>query len=95
MNTKTNRRWREFKLREDVPKKLLKSEFDWTDKAHALHGDYADGFIEYKGCWYHLAMFERTHVEGWDGQHCDSFFSGVLIRLSSDGEQYQIASFYA
>jgi hypothetical protein len=90
---RTNRAWHEFKLREDVPKRVLKRQFDWTNKAHALHCDYSDGFISYKGCWYHLSQFERTTVDGWTGQHCDSFYSGVLIRLSSDGERYQIATF--
>jgi hypothetical protein len=96
MKIKTNRRWREFKLREDVPSKILKSQFDWTDKDHALYCDYSDGFIEYHGCWYHLSQFVRSGApEGWQGAHGDSFFSGVVIRLSSDGERYQIGTYYS
>jgi len=98
MKIRTNRQWREFKLREDVPKKILASEFDWTNKDHALHCDYSDGFIHYKGCWYHLSQFERLGggpltSAGWTGGHADSFFSGVVIKLSSDGEQYQIGTY--
>lgn len=92
---KTNRRWREFKRRDEVPPKILKSEFDWTNEGHAKHGDYDDGFIHYHGVWYHLSQFMKGGVAGWDGAHSDSFFSGIMIRLSSDGEQYQIGTYFA
>jgi len=92
----TNKRWREFLPREAVPKTVLKSQFDWTDEDHAKHGDYSDGFIHYKGCWYHLGDFMRDGApDGWGGVHGDSYFSGVLIKLSSDGEHYQIGSYYS
>ena len=91
----TNNRWRDFVYRHDVPVKILASQFDWTNEAHEEHGDYSDGFIEYRGIWYHLGDFMRGGVESWTGSHGDSFFSGVLIRLSEDGEQYQIATYYA
>lgn len=61
---------------------------DWCDD------NYIDGFIYYKRTWYHVSEFVRTpdHDE-WHGYKGDSFFSGVLIRLSNDGEQYRIATF--
>lgn len=91
---RTNKAWREFKSRDDVPKKILKSEFDWTDEDYEKNGDYSDGFIHYLGCWYHLSQFMKMDATpGWHGGHADSFFSGVLIKLSSDGEVYQIATY--
>jgi hypothetical protein len=91
----TNRAWREFRPREDVPPAILASEFDWTNEAHAAHGDYSDGFILYRGTWYHVGMFMRGGPEGWDASHGDSFFSGIVIRVSRDGERYQIGTYYA
>lgn len=87
LKIRTNRHWREFKGWHDVPVKVL-CDFDWLGE-----DDRHDGFIHYKGYWYHVSQFERRSVDGWHGVHCDSFFSGVLIRLSDDGEQYQIATF--
>ena len=96
MKIKTNKKWREFKRRDEVPPKILADQFDWTDEDHAAHGDYSDGFIHYRGWWYHLEDFMRSGApEGWDGVRGDSFFSGVLIKLSSDGEQYQVGTYFS
>ena len=84
MNITTNNQWRDFSYRQDVPESVLKSEFDWTDSG--------DGFFRYRGYWYHLSMFMKTAIEGWHGIHNDSAFSGVLIQVSDDGEQYKIAT---
>lgn len=91
----TNRQWRPFLYREDVPAKILASQFDWTNEAHEKDGDYSDGFIHYRECWYHVGRFVRGGMPGWDGAHGDSFFSGVVIRLATDGETYQIGTYYA
>jgi hypothetical protein len=98
---KTNNHWRQFKYRDEVPASILASQFDWTDKDHEEHGDYSDGFLEYRGVWYHLGDFMAIRgvteppFSDWTGSHGDSFFSGVLIRLSRDGEEYQIATYYS
>ena len=89
----TNGHWRDFIYRMDVPASVLADQFDWTDEAHEEHGDYSDGFISYRGCWYHLGDFMAGGIEGWHGAHGDSYFSGVVIRLSDDGEQYQIGTY--
>jgi hypothetical protein len=86
MNVTTNNHWRDFLYRYEVPADVLVSEFDWLDE------DDQDGFFRYRGVWYHLSMFLRTAIEGWDGIHGDSFYSGVLIEVSSDGEQYRIGT---
>ena len=93
MKVRTNNHWRDFKYRDEVPANVLADQFDWTNDWYAQYGDYSDGFIEYRGFWYHLGDFMRGGVEGWHGVHADSFFSGVVIRLSEDGEQYQIGTY--
>jgi hypothetical protein len=86
MNVTTNNHWRDFLYRYEVPAGVLVSEFDWLDR------DEQDGFFRYRGVWYHLSMFLRTAIEGWDGIYNDSMFSGVLIEVSSDAEQYRIGT---
>lgn len=95
MKIRTNNHWRQFKYRDEVPTDILANQFDWTAKDHAEHGSYSDGFFEYRGFWYHTADFMRTTLPGWDGAHGDSFFSGVLIKLSDDGEEYKIATYFS
>lgn len=91
----TNNHWRQFDCRCDVPQNILDSEFDWTTE------DDSDGYFRYKGTWYHLSEFMRTGYPGQvddNGYHAskgDSYFSGILIRLSDDGEKFQVATYYS
>lgn len=41
LHIRTNNHDREFLDREDVPPKVLAGQFDWTNEAHAEHGDYS------------------------------------------------------
>lgn len=88
---KTDRKWRSFKYRGEVPAGILTGQFDWLD------AEEADGFIQYRGCWYHLSEFMRVDgmpsLDGWHGYKNDSFFSGVVIKLSPDGEEYRIGTY--
>jgi hypothetical protein len=93
MKISTNNQWREFKRRDEVPAEILAGQFDWTIKANEEHDDYSDGFLEYRGTWYHLGDFMVGAPDPWQGAHGDSFFSGVFIRVSDDGEQYKIATY--
>ena len=86
----TNRHWRQFRYRDEVPASVLAGDLDWTDE------DNFDGYIHYKGYWYHLSEFmSHSPDDSWDGSKADSFFSGVVIRLSEDGEEYQIGTWIA
>jgi len=87
MRVITDHKWKPFRYRYEVPARILKSEFDYQDPEDTL-----DGFFCYRGIWYHLDQFEATQIEGYHGFHPDSFFSGVAIRISDDGEQYQVAT---
>lgn len=84
---KTDGRFRDFKYRSDVPKKVLKSQFDYLDP------EVDDGFFSYRGHWYHTSQFMRASIPGWDGVAADGFFSGVLIKISSDGEQFKVGTY--
>jgi hypothetical protein len=108
MNTltiQTNNHWRPFVYRHDVPAKVLADQFDY----HTHNGAEPplDGYFCYRGYWYHTDMFMRVGYPGpfgqtmeaggteWHGSHADSFFSGILIRMSDDGETYQVATYYS
>lgn len=85
MKVRTNKVWREFVGRAEVPSKILKGELDWCDDE--------TGFFKYLGTWYHDSQFMRVQFDGWHGAHNDSAFSGVLIKLSSDSELFQVGRF--
>ena len=89
LTIRTNHQWRPFVYRYDVPSEVLASEFDY-------HGeDTVDGYFRYRGVWYHLDQFMRSEaVPGWHGFHGNLAFSGVAVRVSDDGESYQIATVY-
>ena len=82
----TNNHERQFQYRNEVPEDILSSEFDYQE-------DVFDGFFQYRDNWYHLDMFMNdgsNMFNGWDGYHSDSFFSGIVIRISDDCETYQV-----
>jgi hypothetical protein len=91
----TDHKWKQFKYRDDVPRGVLASQFDYQDE------DVIDGYFKYYGDWYHLDQFERVPkadgekggLSGWDGVHHTSWSTGVLIKLSPDGEEYQVGTY--
>jgi hypothetical protein len=84
--------WRNFKYRNEVPAKVLK-DFEWTNEE-----DHFDGWGHRKDDWFHRSEFTRTEgllkQAGWDGYESQSYSSGLLLKLSEDGERYKIAYFY-
>lgn len=89
---KTDNKWKAFSYRHEVPQKVLADQF-----AHLSEEKYYNKFFKYKGYWYHTSDFMRSSGgacdDKWDGYHGDSYFSGQLIKLSKDGEQYQVATY--
>jgi len=91
MKIYTDNKWKQFKYRNEVPKNVLADYFE-----HLPEDECLDGFILYRKCWYHTSDFMTQTCDefnGWDGYHGDSFFSGVLIKISDDGEGYKIATY--
>ena len=90
----TNHNHRCFMYGREVPEAILADQFDHLDE-----NEQHDGFIYYRKCWYHVSDFMRienhsnAEFSTWDGYASDSFFSGVLIRLTNDGDSYQIATY--
>lgn len=91
----TNHHDRYFKFRYEVPDSVLQNQFDWLDE------DNIDCFILYRGIWYHLSEFTGLSPDsiergsrGWECVCGDSYFSGVLVRVSDDGETYRIGTYY-
>jgi len=91
---KTNNRWRPFKYRNEVPEKVLRNQFDYLSEDIGF-----DGFFKYRNIWYHVDEFMRVSdnapFKGWDRYLSDSFFSGVLLRVSSNGERYMVGTYYS
>lgn len=90
MKLTTDNKWKNFKYRYEVPEKVLKEQFSHLE-------DEIDGFIKYRENWYHTSDFMRIEsikdFAGYDGYLGDSFFLGIVIKLSSDGERYKIATY--
>jgi hypothetical protein len=89
-NVTTDNKWKQFKYGNEVPDKVLSENFDWLEEK-------TDGFFVYRKSWYHVSEFmnvpDTETFKGWDGYSSDSAFSGVLIKISKDGEEYKIGTF--
>ena len=96
VTVKTNHQWRDLVYRQDVPAKILAEQFDYLSE-----DDSPDGFFLYRGYWYHVSDFMafsgnvEPPLQGWHGYSGDSYFSGVLIQISQDGEQIKIGRYFS
>jgi len=93
----TDHKWHNFKYRNEVPKKVLKDQFSHLDK-----DDNFDNFFKYKNYWYHISDFirvenihENDEFHKWHGYTSDTFFSGVLIKMDEDNEQYMVGMYFS
>lgn len=91
---KSDHRWKEFKHREEVPKRVLAGQFDYQDPE-----DSSSGFMKWRSFWYHLDQFSRLPEGspeaklGWQGYLSESMSTGMLVKVSRDGDEYQIATY--
>lgn len=93
LRIKTDHKWRPFLTRDEVPERVLATRFDYLDGEEEW-----DGFFRYRGWWYHLSDFMRCDAGSpfpgpWQGYHGDSFFSGVLLEVSRDGERFRVGTY--
>lgn len=63
-----------------------RKEFDYLNWPAIDEGSDSASFIRYKGQLYDLSEFVITDLEGWDGLHALTYFSGVVIRLVEDDQ---------
>ena len=91
MTITTNRHWRPFLYRYDVPDRVLQEDFDYLAEEDAL-----DGFLRYRGSWYHLSEFlrlpptGRLRSTGWTGVYALHAFASVVLQIGDDPSYYQI-----
>lgn len=76
-----------------------RKEFDYIFDGE---GDVFNTFIRYKGDVYDLGEFYRCITpngedvfKGWDGYQSDSFFSGLLVKYTNDGESVIVGRYYS
>lgn len=73
-----------------------RTKFDYLDWRAIDKGRDSASFVRYKGRLYYLGEFMQcSSFEGWHGAAVDSYFSGVLIRLLSDGESAVLATYFS
>jgi hypothetical protein len=94
LTIKSDLRWKHLVYRWDVPEAVLADQFDHLDEDEAT-----DGFFQYNGHWYHTSDFmlpgDVFSKLGWDGYSSDSYFSGVVIALTNDGEEYIVGTYFS
>lgn len=59
-----------------VPRLLDSKKPEWSEEE--------EDCFTYKGETYFISEFERSNIPGWDGIHCDTFFSAIIIRFPRD-----------
>ena len=93
MRIETDNKWKPFKCGYEVPQRI-REEYD-----HLAEEEKSDGWFCYRRRWYHLSDFMRCEESNpfgkWHGYIGDSFFSGVLIKLSDDGEKYIVGTYFS
>ena len=91
----TDHKWKQFKYGYEVPESVRKSEFDYLEDAEGQ-----DGYFKRKGDWHHLSQFTSLPKEsdlgerGWQGILHYSMSNGLVIKVSDDGEEYQVGYYY-
>jgi len=96
MKITTNNQYRELLYANEIPQVVLDNEFDYQDEK-------TYGYFKYQSRYYHLDMFLATSdilginsdskFKDFHGVYSDSYFSGILIRLSDCGEKVKVASY--
>jgi hypothetical protein len=104
---KTNNQWRTFTYGYEIPV-MYSKEFNWMSLEEFENGLFVKVKVgkgsKKNNVWYY-ALNEFSIVpgpsgsdsvfKGWDGYINETAFSGVLIKVSSDGERYKIGRYYS
>lgn len=92
LTIRTDHKWRNLRYDSEVPKEVLERNFNYEYNTF--------GFFRYRGVWYNLDDFmvwqSGVHPFGkcWQAYLSDSYFSGILIEVSADGEQYRVGTYF-
>ena len=88
----TDHKWKNFLYSYELTKKELE-DFDYMDNVDE------GTFFRYRKSIYSLDSFmiidDRSPfaLSGFNGHHGDSFFSGILIKLSDCGDMYKVGTY--
>lgn len=90
LEIKTDRKWKNLLYFYELTEKE-KKELDWIE-------DDTASVFRYRGNVYALDEFMRIpdgaeDLKGWDGYRSDSYFSGIVVKISDDGEQYMAGTY--
>ena len=94
MIIKTDHKWKDFMYSYQLTEKeILELDHLTRDEIDSR------SFIRYKGQIYDMGDFMRVPDQmggllGWHAYSSDSFFSGVVIKVSDDGDQYIIGAYH-
>ena len=92
MEIVTNNNWRDVVYGFDLPEKL-RADFDYLDDIECAQ------FVKYRGQFYDLGDFVRldknSPFTGWHGYLGSTYFSGVLVKLSRDGDQVMVGRYFS
>lgn len=90
----SDKKWRNFTYGYELPKKWRKH-FDWI-KSDGVYDN--SNFVKYRGWIYSIDEFMSIPVDagmhGWDGIINETYFSGVVVKISSDGDKYKIGRYF-
>lgn len=90
----TNRIPRQLMAKFQLPAKALK-DFDYVKEEDS----YTERFVKYRGCWYDVHdTMNVGHLEafkGWDSYISDTYFSGVLFKLTADHDYVICGRYYS
>lgn len=71
------------------------------EKFDYLENPRDNSFFRYRGQLHDIGEFMRVPKDsplataGFNGYSCDTYFSGIAIKLSPDGESVTVARFYS
>ena len=93
MQVISNFNWRNFIYGYELPESV-RADFDYLDDDEFATRD----FIKYRGVYYDTCEILRvpetdSELSYWDGYSPDTYFSGIVVKFSDDGEQYQIGRY--
>ena len=86
----TNHQPRELVSLADIPARYA-DDFDYFDEDEK----YSPRLFKYRGYYYDAHEFLRAEdFPGWNGQHGESYFSGVLIKWVDDCDRIIVGRYY-
>ena len=90
----SNFQYRDIITSYEVPPSVLDREFHY----HSPEERESAFFFKYKNQYYCLDQFMQTTYpgfkdKGWDGYYCDSYYSGVLVRLDLENDKVKVATY--